>query len=81
MLSNILPVAALAGAAMAACPLSVEISGADKHVVQVAVTNNGAEALSVFRGNTVFSPHSTLDLAIEVGMKTLLEHVETPDIY
>lgn len=65
MLSKALPVAALAGAAMAACPLSVEIAGSDQHVVQVAVTNTGSEAVTVFKGNTVFSEHSTLDLLVD----------------
>ncbi|KAK0110864.1 hypothetical protein ONS96_014928 [Cadophora gregata f. sp. sojae] len=59
-----LPVLALAGAAMAACPLSVEITGAKHHVAQVAVTNTGAETLTVFKGNTVFSSHATKDLLV-----------------
>ncbi|KAH6647407.1 deuterolysin metalloprotease [Truncatella angustata] len=65
MLSKALPVAALAGAAMAACPLSVEIAGTDSHIVQVAVTNTGSEPLTVFKGNTVFSEHATLDLLVD----------------
>ncbi|KAI0860944.1 Metalloprotease [Xylaria cubensis] len=64
MISNILPVAALAGAAMAACPLSVEITGADAHIAQVAVTNTAAEAITVFKGNTVLLDHATKDLLV-----------------
>lgn len=64
MLNNILPVVALAGAAYAACPLSVEIAGAENHVAQVAVTNTGTEAVTVFKGNTVFSEHATKDLLV-----------------
>ncbi len=64
MISNILPVAALAGAAMAACPLSVEITGATAHVAQVAVTNTANEAITVFKGNTVLLDHATKDLAV-----------------
>ncbi|KAI1738282.1 Metalloprotease [Xylaria scruposa] len=64
MISNILPVAALAGAAMAACPLSVEITGADNHIAQVAVTNTAAEAITVFKGNTVLLDHATKDLLV-----------------
>lgn len=65
MLSKIIPVAALAGAAIATCPLSVEITGAANHVVDVTITNNGEEAVTVFKGNTVLSEHSTLDLLVE----------------
>lgn len=64
MISNILPVAALAGAAMAACPLSVEITGANSHVAQVAVTNTANEAITVFKGNTVLLDHATKDLLV-----------------
>ncbi|KAI8628784.1 Metalloprotease [Xylariaceae sp. FL1651] len=64
MISNILPVAALAGAAMAACPLSVEITGATDHIAQVAVTNTAAEPLTVFKGNTVLIGHATKDLLV-----------------
>jgi hypothetical protein len=64
MISNILPIIALAGAAMAACPLSVEIAGATYHVAQVAVTNTGSETLTVFKGNTVLSDHATKDLLV-----------------
>jgi deuterolysin len=64
MISNILPVAALAGAAMAACPLSVEITGATGHVAQVAVTNTANEAITVFKGNTVLLDHATKDLLV-----------------
>lgn len=73
MISKILPVAALAGAAMAAssCPLSVEIAGVTDHVAQVAITNTGAEAVTVFKGNTVLSDHATLDLLASAGMMIL----------
>jgi deuterolysin len=64
MLSKILPIAAMVGAAMAVCPLSVEITGATAHVAHVAVTNTGAEAITVFKGNTVLSPHATKDLLV-----------------
>ena len=69
MISNILPIVALAGAAMATCPLSVEIAGATDHVAQVAVTNTGTETLTVFKGNTVLSDHATKDLLVaDAGM-------------
>jgi deuterolysin len=64
MISNILPIVALAGAAMAACPLSIEIAGTVDHIAQVAVTNTGSEAVTVFKGNTVFSDHATKDLLV-----------------
>ncbi|KAI1161011.1 Deuterolysin metalloprotease family-domain-containing protein [Nemania serpens] len=64
MISNILPVAALAGAAMAACPLSVEITGATGHVAHVAVTNTASEAITVFKANTVLLDHATKDLLV-----------------
>ncbi|KAI1169705.1 Deuterolysin metalloprotease family-domain-containing protein [Nemania sp. FL0916] len=64
MISNILPVAALAGAAMAACPLSVEITGATGHVAHVAVTNTASEPITVFKGNTVLLDHATKDLLV-----------------
>jgi deuterolysin len=69
MHSNILPVAVFAGVAMAACPLSVEIVGSTDHVAQVAVTNTGAEAITVFKGNTVFSEHATKDLLVSDASK------------
>jgi deuterolysin len=65
MVSKILPIIALAGAAVATCPLSVEIVGAAHHVAQVAVTNTGAETITVFKGNTVLSDHATKDLIVE----------------
>ncbi|KAI0390164.1 Metalloprotease [Xylariaceae sp. FL0594] len=72
MVSNLLPVAALAGAAMAACPLSVEVTGATGHVAHVAVTNTASEPITVFRGNTVFSEHATKDLLVsDVSGKAL----------
>jgi len=64
MISNILSVATLAGVAMAACPLSIKIAGTTDHVAQVAVTNTGSEAVTVFKGNTVFSEHATKDLVV-----------------
>lgn len=73
MIPTILPVVALAGAAMAACPLSVEIVGATNHVAEVTVTNIGNETLTVFKGNTVLSPHATKDLLVsDAGMITSL---------
>ena len=65
MISRILSIAALAGAAAAACPLSVEIAGATDHVAHVVVTNTGSEAITVFKGNTVLSDHATKDLIVE----------------
>lgn len=64
MAPNTLLVAALAGVAMAACPISVEISGATDHVAHVAVTNTGADTLTIFKGNTVLSDHATKDLVV-----------------
>lgn len=70
MVSKIFPVAALAGAAVAAssCPLSLKIAGTTDHVAQVAITNTGAEAVTVFKGNTVLSEHATMDLLAKAGM-------------
>jgi deuterolysin len=69
MISNILSIVALAGVAMAACPLSVEITGTTDHVAQVAVTNTGNGTITVFKGNTVLSEHSTKDLLVaDAGM-------------
>ena len=64
MLSSILPIAALAGLAVATCPLSVEISGATDHVAHVSVTNTGDETITLFKGNTVLSDHATKDLLV-----------------
>lgn len=64
MIAKGLPIALLAGAASAACPLSIEITDSDSHVVNVAVTNTGSETISVFKGNTVFSDHATKDLLV-----------------
>lgn len=64
MISNILPVMALAGAAMAACPISVAITNATDHIVETAVTNTGSETITVFTGNTVLGPENTLDLLV-----------------
>jgi deuterolysin len=67
MISKVLPIVALAGAATAACPLAIEITGTTGHVAQVAVKNTGNEALTVFRGNTVLSEHETKDLVVETA--------------
>ncbi|OHF04141.1 deuterolysin metalloprotease [Colletotrichum orchidophilum] len=64
MVAKALSVALLAGAASATCPLSIEITNSENHVVNVAVTNTGSEAVSVFKGNTVFSDHATQDLLV-----------------
>lgn len=64
MISNILPVAALAGVAMAACPFTVQITGATGHVAQVAVTNTASEPITVFKGNTVLNEHATKDILV-----------------
>ncbi|TVY28766.1 Neutral protease 2-like protein [Lachnellula hyalina] len=72
MISKVLPVLALAGAAMAVCPLSVEIVGTADHVAQVAVTNNGTETITVFKGNTVLSDHATKDLVVAAADGTTL---------
>lgn len=64
MISNILPIAAFAGAALAACPLSVEIVGTTDHIAQVAVTNTGSETITLYKGNTVLSDHATKDLVV-----------------
>jgi deuterolysin len=69
MISTIVSVVALAGAAMAGCPLAVEIVGATHHVAQVSVTNTGSEVVTVFKGNTVLSSHATKDLIVsDAGM-------------
>jgi hypothetical protein len=64
MVSKILPIVALAGAAIAACPLSVEIVDTTHHIAQVAVKNTGVEPVTVFKGNTVLSDHATKDLLV-----------------
>jgi len=64
MVPNILPIAAFAGAAMAACPLSVKISSTTSHIAHVGVKNTGTEAVTVFKGNTVFSEHATKDVLV-----------------
>ncbi|KAF2636690.1 deuterolysin metalloprotease [Massarina eburnea CBS 473.64] len=71
MIAKALPVALLAGAASAACPLSVEITDSAAHVVNVSVTNTGSEAVSVFKGNTVFSDHATKDLLVSAEGQAL----------
>ena len=72
MLTKTLPVVLFAGAASAACPLSISIAGASNHVVNVHVTNAGSETLQVFKGNTVFSAHGTKDLLVaDAGVHTL----------
>lgn len=62
MAPNMLALAALAGSAIATCPLSVSIVDTVDHVATVAVTNSGSEAITVFKGNTVLSDHDTLDV-------------------
>jgi deuterolysin len=74
MISKILPIVALAAAATAACPLSVEISGATDHVAQVAITNIGSETVTVFKGNTVLSDHPTKDLLVADEGTTRIPH-------
>lgn len=64
MLTKTFPVILLAGAASAACPLSISIADSSNHVVNVQVTNTGSETLQVFKGNTVFSAHGTKDLLV-----------------
>ncbi|KAJ4341959.1 hypothetical protein N0V95_007055 [Ascochyta clinopodiicola] len=64
MLAEASSVVLLAGAAMAACPLSVSTAGADSHTVNVHITNTANETLHVFKGNTVFSAHATKDLLV-----------------
>lgn len=72
MLTKTLPVVLLAGAASAACPLSISISDTGNHVVNVQVTNAGSKTLQVFKGNTVFSAHETKDLLVaDAGVHTL----------
>jgi hypothetical protein len=71
MVSGLLPVAILAGAAAAACPLAVNIASATDHVTEVTVTNTGSETLTVFKGNTVFSEHATKDLVVADAGKFL----------
>ena len=69
MIATIVSVVALAGAAMAGCPLSVEIVGATNHIAEVSVTNTGSETITVFKGNTVLSDHATKDLLVsDAGM-------------
>lgn len=65
MISKILPIVALTGAAMAGCPLSVAIVDTASHVATVAVTNTGSEAITVFKGNTVLDSAPTLDVFVE----------------
>ena len=64
MLTKTLPIVLLAGAASAACPLSVSIAHAENHVVNVQVTNTGSETIQVFKCHTVFSSHETKDLLV-----------------
>jgi deuterolysin len=71
MVSKLFSVAALAGAAMAACPLSVDIVGVTDHTVQVAVKNTANEAVTVFKGNTVLSEHATKDLLVSDASMSL----------
>lgn len=62
--SSILLLATMATAAMAACPLSVEISGTAGNVASVAVTNTGSDVITLFKGNTVLTEDPTLDLTM-----------------
>lgn len=62
MAFNVFAVAALAGSALAACPLSVAIVNTVDHTATVAITNTGSEAVTVFKGNTVLSNHNTQDV-------------------
>lgn len=62
MAPNLLAFVALAGSALAACPLSVAIVDTVDHVAKVAITNSGEDAITVFKGNTVLSDHDTLDV-------------------
>lgn len=69
MLSNILPVVAIAGVALAACPIAVEIASVEGHTAEVTLTNTAATPITFFKGNTVLSPHATLDLLVsDAGM-------------
>lgn len=54
-----------ASAAIAACPISLDITGTEAHIAQVAVTNTGSEAITIFKGNTVLSEHATKDLIVD----------------
>lgn len=69
MILKVLPVAALATAAAAACPLSVQIVDTEAHVAHAAITNTGSETLAVFKGNTILSDHPTKDLLVNDGGK------------
>lgn len=75
MAFNILAVVALAGSAMAACPLSVAIVETVDHIASIAVTNTGSEAVTVFRGNTVLSDHNTQDVYVAAAGKSPLHPV------
>jgi hypothetical protein len=69
MIAAVVSVVALAGTAMAACPISVDIVGATDHVAQISVTNTGSEIITIFKGNTVLSDHATKDLIVtDAGM-------------
>ncbi len=70
MVSSILPIVALAGVAMAGCPLSIEIASTADHVAQVSVKNTGSEPVTVFKGNTVLSEHATKDLLVADAGRT-----------
>ena len=72
MISSILSIVAVAGVAMAACPLSVEITDTVDHVAQVVITNTDSETITLFKGNTVLSNHDTKDLLVaDASMSTL----------
>lgn len=70
MAPNTLALIALAGSAMASCPLSVSIVDTVDHVATVAITNSGEETITVFKGNTVLSDHDTLDVVATKSGRT-----------
>lgn len=65
---------AFAGAAMAACPISVAITGATDHTVDTTVTNTGSETITIFTGNTVLAPENTLDVVVADACMTFSKH-------
>lgn len=77
MAFNILAVLALASSAMAACPLSVAIVDTVDHTANIAVTNTGSEAVTVFKGNTVLSDHNTQDVFVADTGKSLCSRFGT----
>lgn len=77
MVFNTLAVVALAGSAIAACPLSVAIVDTVDHIASITITNTGSEAVTVFKGNTVLSDHDTLDVVVTDSGK-LLQYFKNP---